>query len=334
MRVGRGNRWEPVRAAGALRVGALALLCAAVGAVSGVDGAGAWAATGPGVVTGDTIVHDPSMLKLSDGRYYIYATTGVVTSTDRTKFSNAGAIFSSMPSWVRSYNPDNQLWAPDVSFHGGKYLMYYTASRFATNTSAIALASSSTGKPGSWKDQGIVYTSKSSDDYNAIDGNLVVDGNGKWWLAFGSFWSGIKLIQLDPGTGKQLASNMARYSLASRPAPGAVEAPFIQQANGWYYLFVSFDACCKGASSTYKIAVGRARSVTGPYLDRAGVDMRNGGGTVIHAGQGSMHGPGGQSVFRDGDGDILVYHYYDDRGDARLGVNRLGYDGSAWPVVQ
>ncbi|WP_223121542.1 family 43 glycosylhydrolase, partial [Pseudomonas viridiflava] len=93
-------------------------------------------------------------LKLGDGRYYIYATTGVVTSTDRTRFSNAGAIFSTTPSWVRNYNADNQVWAPDVSFHGGKYLMYYTASKFATNTSAIGFASSSTGKPGSWKDQG------------------------------------------------------------------------------------------------------------------------------------------------------------------------------------
>lgn len=334
MRVVGGSRVEGGWSGMSLRGSAIASLLAMAAAATGLHSAPAHAAVGPGVVSGDTIVHDPSMLKLSDGRYYIYATTGVVTSTDRTKFSNAGAIFSSMPSWVRSYNPDNQLWAPDVSFHGGKYLMYYTASRFATNTSAIALASSSTGKPGSWKDQGIVYTSKSSDDYNAIDGNLVVDGNGKWWLAFGSFWSGIKLIQLDPGTGKQLSGNTARYSLASRPSPGAVEAPFIQQANGWYYLFVSFDACCKGASSTYKIAVGRARSVTGPYLDRAGVDMRNGGGTVIQSGLGSMHGPGGQSVFRDGDGDILVYHYYDDRGDARLGINRLGYDSSAWPVVQ
>ncbi len=160
MRVVAGSRVDGGWSGMSLRGGATASLLVLAAAATGLHSAPVQAVVGPGAVSGDTIVHDPSMLKLSDGRYYIYATTGVVTSTDRTKFSNAGAIFSSMPSWVRSYNPDNQLWAPDVSFHGGKYLMYYIASKFATNTSAIALASSSTGKPGSWKDQGIVYTSK------------------------------------------------------------------------------------------------------------------------------------------------------------------------------
>lgn len=81
-----------------LRGGAIASLLALAAAAAGLHSAPAHAAVGPGVVSGDTIVHDPSVLKLSDGRYYIYATTGVVTSTDRTKFSNAGAIFSSMPA--------------------------------------------------------------------------------------------------------------------------------------------------------------------------------------------------------------------------------------------
>jgi arabinan endo-1,5-alpha-L-arabinosidase len=292
-------------------------------------------AVGPGVVTGETRVHDPSMIKRGDGRYYVYGSHNVtLTSTDRTAFSNAGAAFSSIPGWVYNYNSDGDIWAPDVSYRGGKYLMYYTASSFGSNKSAIALATSSTGAPGSWTDQGIVYSSTTSNDFNAIDGNLVVDASNRWWLAFGSYWTGIKLIQIDPSTGKQLAGNTTRYSLASRPSPGAVEAPFIHRANGWYYLFVSFDACCQGASSTYKIAVGRASQITGPYLDRSGVDMRSGGGTVIHSSQGSMHGPGGQSVIADADGDILVYHYYDDAGTERLGINRLGYDGSGWPVVQ
>jgi arabinan endo-1,5-alpha-L-arabinosidase len=292
-------------------------------------------AVGPGTVTGDTSVHDPSMVKRSDGRYYVYGSHNVtLTSTNRIAFSDAGATFSSIPSWVYTYNSDGDIWAPDVSYRDGKYLMYYTASSFGSNKSAIALASSTTGAPGSWTNQGIVYSSTTSDDYNAIDGNLVVDASNRWWLAFGSYWSGIKLIQIDPSTGKQLASNTSRYNLATRASPGAVEAPFIYRANGWYYLFVSFDACCQGAASTYKIAVGRASQITGPYLDKSGVDMRSGGGSVIHSSQGSMHGPGGQSVINDADGDIIVYHYYDDAGTPRLGINRLGYDSSGWPVVQ
>lgn len=294
-------------------------------------------AVGPGAVSGSTSIHDPAMLKRSDGRYYVYGSHNAsLTSTDRIAFSDGGAIFASVPDWVYGYNSDGDIWAPDVAYQGGRYLMYYTASSFGVNTSAIGLAISSTGAPGSWTDQGIVYASSASSnhDYNAIDGNLVVDASQRWWLAFGSYWSGIKLIQLDPDTGKPLASNTTRYSLASRASPGAVEAPFIHQANGWYYLFVSFDACCAGVDSTYKIAVGRAQQVTGPYLDKAGVDMRSGGGSVIHATEGDMHGPGGQSVIKDADGDILVYHYYDATGTPRLGINRLGYDSAGWPVVQ
>ncbi len=317
------------------RLGALAMFaCTLLGACATLSIDVASAEVGPGVVTGDTLVHDPSMFR-AGSRYYVYSSMGTITSTDRTNFSNSGNIFKTMPSWVKNYNEKNEIWAPDVSYRNGKYLMYYTASKFGTNTSAIALATSSTGAPGSWTDQGIVYSSKSSDDYNAIDGSLVVDASGKWWLTFGSFWSGIKLIQIDPSTGKQLASNTYRYSLATRASPGAVEAPFIHQANGWYYLFVSFDRCCLGASSTYKIAVGRSRSVAGPYLDRNGNDMRSGGGTYLLTGTNpGIHGPGGQSVFHDSDGDLLVYHYYADNGDSRLGVNRLGYDSSGWPVVQ
>lgn len=291
----------------------------------------------PGRVTGSTVVHDPTMIRTSGGRYLLYATGGGIsyrTSTDRTAFSAGGDAFTSKPSWWSSYGA-TEAWAPDISYRGGKYLLYYAVSTFGSNKSAIGLATSSTGLPGSWTDQGTVYTSATSSDYNAIDPNLFVNDDGKWWLSFGSWWTGLKMIQLDPGTGKQLAGNTTRYSIASRPTgTKAVEAPFVVKRNGYYYLFASYDTCCAGTSSTYKVKVGRATSVTGPYYDKNGVALTNNGGTPVLETHGSVIGPGGQSIMADSDGDLIVYHYYDgnDNGTPKLGINLLNWS-SGWPVA-
>ncbi|GAQ56858.1 arabinan endo-1,5-alpha-L-arabinosidase [Streptomyces acidiscabies] len=291
----------------------------------------------PGRVTGSTVVHDPTMIRTSGGRYLVYGTGGGIsyrTSTDRVAFSAGADAFANKPSWWSSYGA-TEAWAPDISYRGGKYLLYYAVSTFGSNKSAIGLATSATGLPGSWTDQGTVYTSATSSDYNAIDPNLFVNDDGKWWLSFGSWWTGLKMIQLDPGTGKQLASNTTRYSIASRPTgTKAVEAPFVVKRNGYYYLFASYDTCCAGTSSTYKVKVGRATGVTGPYYDKNGVALTNNGGTPVLETHGSVIGPGGQSVMADSDGDLIVYHYYDgnDNGTPKLGINLLNWS-SGWPVA-
>lgn len=292
----------------------------------------------PGQVTGDILVHDPSMIRATDGTYLLYSTGGTLaarTSTDRIAFSRAGNAFSSAPSWWKTYSPNNDAWAPDISYQGGKYLLYYAVSAFGSSTSAIGLATSSTGRAGGWTDQGIVITTNSSSNYNAIDPNLFVDSDGKWWLDFGSWWSGIKMIRLDPTTGKQYSGDKTIYSIASRPTgTKAVEGPGVVKRNGYYYLFASYDNCCQGTSSTYKIKVGRATSPTGPYYDKNGVDMMNNGGTLVLETHDRYIGPGGQSVMSDVDGDLLVYHYYDgqDNGAAKLGVNLISWSGD-WPTL-
>jgi len=113
----------------------------------------------------------------------------------------------------------------------------------------------------------------------------------------------------------------------------AIEASFIFHHGSYYYLWVSFDLCCRGASSTYRIMVGRSTSVTGPYLDRNGTRMTSGGGTQVLAGHGSIHGPGGQSVIADTDANVLFYHYYANSGASFLGINLIGYDSAGWPFV-
>ena len=288
----------------------------------------------PGFVTGDIGVHDPTIVKRPDGTYLV-AHTGdniaLKTSADRITFRNAGAAFPAGAPWTYPYtNNGRSLWAPDISYHNGRYYMYYAASTFGSNHSAIFLATSTTGASGSWTDQGLVIESRSADNFNAIDPNLYVDAQGRWWLAFGSFWSGIKLVQLDPATGRRLDGTLR--SIAGRGG-GAIEAPFVFRRGSWYYQYVSFDLCCRGASSTYRVMVGRSTSPTGPFLDRNGTDMLAGGGTQILASHGSVHGPGHQAVLADSDGDYLVYHYYADNGASLLGINRIGYDAGGWPYV-
>ena len=289
----------------------------------------------PGPVSGATGVHDPAVVKTSDGTYLL-ANTGpnvaLKTSTDRTEWLDAGVAFPDGAPWTTEYTGgDTNLWAPDISYQNGQYYMYYSASTFGSQRSAIFLATSPSGASGSWTDQGVVIESSESDNFNAIDANLIVDADGNWWMSFGSFWDGIKMIPLDPSTGKRAGTDL--LSLASRPDSGsAVEAPYITRHGDYYYLWVSFDKCCQGASSTYRVMVGRSTSVTGPYVDRAGTPMMSGGGTEVLAGHGGIHGPGHQAVFTDADADVLVYHWYADDGASFLGINLIRYE-SDWPVV-
>jgi arabinan endo-1,5-alpha-L-arabinosidase len=240
-----------------------------------------------------------------------------------------------MPAWTAAY-AKGDLWAPDVSYHNAKYWLYYAASSFGKNTSAIGLATSTTAAPGSWLDQGIVLSSQLSDNFNAIDPGLVIDASGKWWLSFGSFWGGLKLIEIDPVTGKRASWNETVYPLAHRPASPAIEAAFIFRHGKYYFLFASFDQCCRGVESTYHIVVGRSANVTGPYVDRGGVAMLEVGGSIFLSTHGRVNGPGGQVVIHaDGD-DFLIYHYYDgnNQGARTLGINRIAWDSEGWPNVQ
>ncbi|MEV4110671.1 arabinan endo-1,5-alpha-L-arabinosidase [Nonomuraea sp. NPDC049695] len=291
---------------------------------------------GPGRVTGDVGVHDPSVVKKPDGTYLLVHTgnnIAIKTSTDRTAWRNAGVAFPNGAPWTTSYTGGSaNLWAPDISYRNGRYYLYYSASTFGSRNSAIFLATSPTGASGTWTNQGLIISTTSSSNYNAIDPNLIVDAQGRWWLAFGSFWTGIKLIQLDPATGKRLGTSIT--GLAQRTGgTTAIEAPFVFRHGSYYYLWVSFDACCQGASSTYRIMVGRSASITGPYVDRNGVAMTSGGGTQVLAGHGSIHGPGHQAVIPDVDAEVLFYHYYADNGASLLGINLLGYDSAGWPFV-
>jgi len=290
-------------------------------------------------------VHDPTLIK--DGNtFYLFSTRAGIAircSNDLINWRLCGDVFAHLPGWaVKDVNGLRGLWAPDISYFNGKYHLYYSVSTFGSNRSSIGLATNQTLDPTSnryrWEDQGKIISSYPTDDWNAIDPNIILDEAGEPWISFGSFWGGIKLQKIDPLTGKLSTKETKLYSLASRrrtpELPGAIEAPAIIRRRGYYYLFVSFDFCCRGIESTYNIRVGRSKQITGPYVDREGRAMTEDGGTILITGGQRWRGPGHCAILQDTDGDKLVYHAYDAeaRGASTLRIARLVWDAE-WPTV-
>lgn len=271
-------------------------------------------------------------------------------SHDLHAWKICGYVFENIPTWIQSESPETRgLWAPDISYFDGEYHLYYAYSKFGVNSSGIALATNETLDPNSpkyhWQDRGLVLKSTPSDDFNAIDPNIVLDRQRQPWLSFGSFWSGIKMRRIDAATGKPSAADPKLYSLASRAKPEeaepakpglppdweAIEAPFVVRHGHYYYLFVSWDLCCRGTKSTYRVMVGRATQVTGPYLDATGNPMLKGGGTQLLVGNSRWIGPGGESILQQPKGDLIVFHAYDAiTGKPALQVSTLTWT-NGWP---
>ena len=243
-------------------------------------------------------VHDPAAIK-EGTTYYMFCSGGradqgvipIRTSSNLRTWKASGYVFDALPAWAAGEIPQaRNAWAPDVSRFNGKFHLYYSVSSFGSRNSAIGLATTRTLDPANpdykWVDQGLVLRSyQDKDDWNAIDPNVVIEDEKNVWLTWGSFWGGIKMRRIDPATGKLSSTDTTLYSLSSRPREtpinGSVEAPFIFRHGDYWYLFVSFDRCCRGAESTYNVVVGRSRDVTGPYVDKTGTAMTEGGGSLV-----------------------------------------------------
>jgi len=287
-------------------------------------------------LAGNLGAHDPSSIE-SNGTYFEFQTgLGAKTSTNLTTWSVAGAPFGT-PAWMAAAVPGvADLWAPDISYFGGMYHLYYAGSTFGTNKSCIGHAKRASLASDAWADQGSATlcsnVTSTGDNWNAIDPNVIIDASGTPWLTFGSFWGGIKIVQLDQN-GARVGTTVT--GIAARPDNGgAIEGPFMARRCGYYYLFTSWDTCCKGASSTYNIRVVRGTAVTGPFADKAGTAAMQGGGTLIAKTGGDWAGPGGQSVMFVGANAYLVYHAYAmSNGIATLRIANLVWDASGWPVA-
>jgi arabinan endo-1,5-alpha-L-arabinosidase len=299
------------------------------------------------VLEGDlSPIHDPAIIR-EGGTYHLFASNRyadklvpMFCSPDRRRWTLCGNVFDAVPEWALGKVPGARgIWAPDIALLRGRYHLYYSVSTFGKNRSVIGLATNRTLDPESpdyrWVDEGLVVESTPEDDWNAIDANLALDEEGSPWLAWGSFWGGIKMRRLDPRTGKLSETDITLHSLASRRPlnPPSVEAPFIVKKGKHFYLFVSFDMCCRGTDSTYKTVVGRAPRITGPYIDKDGRPMMQGGGTLVAEGADAWRGPGHVAVLLERDADLLVFHAYDGAtGKPRLQISTMAWE-NGWPRV-
>jgi arabinan endo-1,5-alpha-L-arabinosidase len=312
----------------------------------------------PMVVTGPGIyVHDPDMIQDGTGTFWLYGTHNTLASSpDMNTFSAVGAgdISPDFSWWAgenaTGTNGRTDIWAPDVTYVNGTYYQYYAVpiydppSVVDANQSAAVIALATSSSPnGPWTDAGKVISScgtapDCTTTFNAIDPASYIDTAGNWWLTFGSWHDGIHVLQLDPSTGLRLASNTTLFSIAQRSAgeEGSFIFPYTAGGTHYFYYFASINVCCQGVNSTYRIIVGRSTSPTGPFYDRGGLDLMNGGGTILLSTHGTIYGPGGQSVLLVGSQPVLVYHYYDgtNGGTPTLGLNDLAFDSGGWPYVQ
>ncbi|MCQ2110199.1 MAG: family 43 glycosylhydrolase [Bacteroidaceae bacterium] len=293
--------------------------------------------------------HDPVMAKGEDGRYYVFTTgwnVSVMSSADMVEWKPEPSALKQTPAWAVEAVPGyrGHTWAPDISYHDGLWYLYYSCSTFGKNGSAIGLAVNKTLDPKSadfaWQDRGLVIASHpGKDNWNAIDPNLATDKKGNPYLVYGSFWDGIQLIRLDkdyqtplsePVTVARRLDHKLTLEEVADPSKvtyengvsveagdNAIEAPFIFHHKGYYYLFVSFDYCCRGERSTYKTVYGRSRNIEGPYYDKDGRDMAFGGGTLLYGPDQDYYGVGHSSAY-EFDGKLyFISHAYTKASDAR-----------------
>ena len=282
-------------------------------------------------------VHDPSTITKRNGVYHVWATGDQVyhmTSTDLISWQPAAPVFAAgtWPGWITTYVPGFKgiFWAPECVFKNGKYYLYYSCS-LGGRESAIGLATSTDLV--TWADQGMVVYSDLTSPWGSIDPTVFTDAQGKMWMAFGSHLSGIWMIELDPTTGKRLDANIKNVAGTSPWCEH--EAATVLQNAGYYYLFYNKGICCAGVTSTYYVQMGRATSPTGPFLDKNGVDLLQGGGTDFLVGKDNYLGPGHVGLLAENGTNYLSYHYYDRsrNGAPTLGLGSLSWDAAGWPVA-
>lgn len=300
-------------------------------------------------------VHDPVMIK-EGSTYHVFCTgfgIGHYSSTDLKHWVKHRPVFSKPPDWASAAVKGlkgGSLWAPDIHYYKGRYYLYYSVSAFGKNTSCIGLAVNktldSTDADFKWTDLGkVVQSIPGRDFWNAIDPNLILDRDSIPWLAFGSFWGGVKMVKLENDL-KTIAKPEVWQTIASRPrtaslpdtiaGDAAIEAPFIYKKGDYYYLLVSWDYCCRGVNSTYKVVIGRSKEVTGPYLDKSGKRMSDGGGSLLMEGDADWYGVGHAAAYTIEGKDLFICHGYDakDQGKSKLLLKEMFWDEWDWPILK
>jgi len=280
--------------------------------------------------------HDTTVMKSSDGSFYVYATEGngahiqVARSKDLVNWEFLGEALPARPGWTNGIN----YWAPDVTQHGNTYYMYYAASR--TQGMCIGVATSSS-PAGPFVDKGSPLLC--STDFAAIDPKSFDDpATGKIWLYWGSDFNPIRVQELSPDrmAFASGSSPITTISTSSAPYEGLIEGAWLHFKNGWYYLFYSGNNCC-GAQAHYAVLVARAKSPSGPFEKLTNATHRP-SSTILELNT-RWIAPGHNSVITDSAGQDWIYYHAIDRnlGDYNrraLLMDKITYDPNGWPVIQ
>lgn len=275
---------------------------------------------------GKPFIHDPSTIMECEGKYYTFGTGG------------GGLISEDGWTWYGGAERPGGGAAPDAIKIGDRYLVVYGATGGGLgggHNGKILTMWNKTLDPASpdfkFSEPILVAQSDGVEDNDAIDPGLLLDPNdGRLWCSYGTYFGFIRLIELDPLTGKRVEGNVA-IDIAID-----CEATDLEYRDGWYYLLGTHGTCCDGANSTYNIVVGRSRKITGPYLDNMGREMLKGGGKMVVAARDRLIGPGhfGRLVLEEGV-EKMSCHYeadLDQSGRSVLGILPLLWkDG--WPVA-
>ena len=273
---------------------------------------------------GKPFIHDPSSIVECDGMYYTFGTGG------------GGLISKDGWTWYGGAVRPGGGAAPDAIKIGNRYLVVYGATGgSSSHKGAILTMWNKTLDPTSpdfkYSEPIVVASSDGYEENDAIDPGIMLDPiTGRLWLSYGTYFGFIRIVELDPKTGKLKNGN--------KPVDVAIvcEASDLVYRDGWYYLFATHGSCCDGANSTYNVVVGRSKKITGPYLDNVGRNMLEGGGKMVAATRGGLIGPGhfGHTIIEPGVEKMSIHYEADlaQSGRSVLGILPLLWkDG--WPVA-
>lgn len=278
---------------------------------------------------------DPTVLRAADGDYYLYATENIPNlpifkSHNLVDWELVGTAFTdeTRPQMV----PDGNIWAPDIQYINGRYVLYYSKSRWGGEWECgigVAVADSPAGP---FTDLGKLFISNEIGVQNSID-PIYFGENGKHYLFWGSF-RGIYAIELSDD-----ALSVKAGASPIKIAGTLTEGTNIYKHNGYYYLIGSAGSCCEGEHSTYRVVMARSKQLLGPYVDKEGrAALDNGFSLMLERNQ-DVIGPGHNANFVTDDAGHhwMLYHGFDAKepeAGRKVYLDRIEWDSEGWPMVR